>query len=109
MSLIAPLATASAASPTLNLFTHGHKKGGHAGSAKDVAASSTAQGPATTQSLLSSVLESIEQVIGISVTAPQAASSPATAPANLSQGAQSVPSGGNQTVGGIGANVNLRV
>src|ERR1700674_4701455 len=76
MSLIST-ATAAAASPTLNLITHGHKKGGHA--VKDGTASSSTQGPATTQSLLSSLLESIEQVIGISVTAPQTAS--ATAPA----------------------------
>lgn len=109
MSLIAPLANASAASSTINLFTHGHKKGGTFGSAKDAAASSSPQGAATTQSLLGSVFESLEQVIGISVTAPHAASSSATALANLSQSAQSVQSGGNQTPGTIGANVNLRV
>jgi len=70
MSLIST-ATAAAASPTLNLIAHGHKKGGHA--VKDGTASSSTQGPATTQSLLGSLLESIEQVIGISVTAEEAA------------------------------------
>lgn len=76
MSLIST-AVATAASPTLNLIPHGHKKGGHA--VKDGAASSSTQGPATTQSLLSSLFESIEQVLGISVSAPQTAA--ATAPA----------------------------
>jgi hypothetical protein len=77
MSLIAT-AAAAAASPIANLFTHGHKKGVHSG--KEPTAGSPTQGPATTQSLLSSLFESIEQVIGISVTAPQRAA-PATAPA----------------------------
>ena len=80
MSLIATTAAASAVSPTVNLFTHGHKKGGHAGFGKDATASSATQGPATTHSLLSSLFESIEQVIGISVTAPPQAAS-ATTPA----------------------------
>jgi hypothetical protein len=77
MSLIATAAGASA-SPIVNLLTHGHKKGSHAGG-KDGTASSSTQGPATTQSLLSSLFESIQQVIGISVTAPQRAAS-ATVP-----------------------------
>jgi len=76
MSLIST-AAATAASPTLNLIPHGHKKGGHA--VKDGAASSSTQGPATTQTLLSSLFESIEQVIGVSLTAPKSAAS-ATAP-----------------------------
>jgi hypothetical protein len=80
MSLIATTAAASAVSPTVNLFTHGHKKGGHAGFGKDATASSATQAPATTHSLLSSLFESIEQVIGISVTAPLQAAS-ATTPA----------------------------
>jgi hypothetical protein len=71
MSLIAT-AAAAAASPIANLFTHGHKKGVHTGG-KEPTAGSPTQGPATTQSLLSSLFESIEQVIGISVTAPQRA------------------------------------
>jgi len=79
MSLIATTAAASAVSPTVNLFTHGHKKGGHAGFGKDATASSATQGPATTHSLLSSLFESIEQVIGVSLTAPKSAAS-ATAP-----------------------------
>jgi hypothetical protein len=77
MSMIATAAAASA-TPAVNLIAHGHKKGGHA--AKDGTASSSTQGPATTQSLLSSLFESIEQVIGVSLTTPQRAA-PVTAPA----------------------------
>jgi hypothetical protein len=81
MSLIATAAAASAASSTVNLFTHGHKKGSHAGSAKDGTAASSTQAPATTQSLLSSLFESIQQVIGISITAPTLPASATTASA----------------------------
>ncbi|MEA3110007.1 MAG: hypothetical protein QOI88_4612 [Gammaproteobacteria bacterium] len=86
MSLIATAAAASAASPTASLFTHGHKKGSHAGSAKDGTTASSAQAPATTQSLLSSLFESIQQVMGISITAPTLPAS-ATAAAGAVTGA----------------------
>ena len=106
MSLIST-ATAAAASPTLNLITHGHKKGGHA--VKDGTASSSTQGPATTQSLLSSLLESIEQVIGISVTAPQTAS--ATAPAagavTAAAGPATTPNA-STSFSGIGAHIDTK-
>ena len=109
MSLIST-ATAAAASPTLNLITHAHKKGGHA--VKDGAAGSSTQGPATTQSLLSSLFESIEQVIGISVTAPQSAVS-ATAPAagavTAAAGASVAPMPNASTsFSGIGAHINTK-
>ncbi len=94
MSLIAT-AAAAAASPIANLFTHGHKKSGHTGG-KEATAGSATQGPATTQSLLSSLFESIEQIIGISVTAPQRAV-PATAPA---VGAVTAAAGATVTAGG---------
>jgi hypothetical protein len=106
MSLIST-ATAAAASPTLNLITHGHKKGGHA--VKDGTASSSTQGPATTQSVLSSLLESIEQVIGISVTAPQTAS--ATAPAagavTAAAGPATTPNA-STSFSGIGAHIDTK-
>jgi hypothetical protein len=89
MSLIATAAGASA-SPIVNLLTHGHKKGSHAGG-KDGTANSSTQGPATTQSLLSSLFESIQQVIGISVTAPSAAV-PAAGAVTAATGAGATPS-----------------
>src|ERR1700722_675229 len=100
MSLIST-AAATAASPTLNLIPHGHKKGGHA--VKDEAASST-QAPATTQSLLSSLFESIEQVLGISAPAPQTASPPApAAAATAATGAVTAAAGASATAAGTSA------
>jgi hypothetical protein len=108
MSLIST-ATAAAASPTLNLITHGHKKGGHA--VKDGTASSSTQGPATTQSLLSSLLDSIEQVIGISATAPPTASATAPAAAAVTAaagaGAAATPNA-SPSFSGIGAHINTK-
>src|ERR1700692_4867641 len=109
MSLIST-AAATAASPTLNLIPHGHKKGGHA--VKDSAASSSTQAPATTQSLLSSLFDSIEQMLGISVTAPQTAST--TAPAATAAtatgavsatGAVTAAAGASATAAGASAGV----
>ena len=110
MSLITT-AAAAVASPIANLFTHGHKKAGHAGG-KEATAGSPTQGPATTQSLLSSLFESIEQVIGISVTAPQRAVS-ATAPAagavTAAAGASVAPMPNASTsFSGIGAHINTK-
>jgi len=107
MTLIST-ATAAAASPTLNLITHGHKKGGHA--VKDGTASSSTQGPATTQSLLSSLFESIEQVIGISVTAPQTASATASAAGAVTgaSGAGGAATPNASTFSGIGAHINTK-
>src|SRR3984957_18859024 len=98
MSLIST-AAATAASPTLNLIPHGHKKGGHA--VKDSAASSSTQAPATTQSLLSSLFDSIEQMLGISVTAPQTASTTAPpAAATTATGAVTAAAGASATAAG---------
>ena len=109
MSLIATAAAASA-SPTVNLFAHGHKKGGHA--VKDGTASSSTQGPATTQSLLSSLFESIEQVIGISLTAPKSAASataPATGAVTAAAGASvaTMPNA-STSFSGIGAHIDTK-
>ena len=109
MSLISTTA-AAAASPTLNLIPQGHKKGGHA--VKDGTASSSTQGPATTQSLLSSLFESIEQVIGISLTAPTSAASatgPATGAVTAAAGASVAPMPNASTsFSGIGAHINTK-
>jgi hypothetical protein len=107
MSLIST-AAATAASPTLNLIPHGHKKGGHA--VKDGDASSSTQAPATTQSLLSSLFDSIEQMLGISVTAPQTASATATAAgaATAAAGSATTPNA-STSFSGIGAHIDAKV
>jgi hypothetical protein len=104
MSLIST-ATAAAASPTLNLIAHGHKKGGHA--VKDGTASSATQGPATTQSLLGSLFDSLEQVIGISVTAPQTAPAPAAGAVAAVAGPATTPNA-STLFSGIGAHINTK-
>ena len=105
MSLI-PTATAASASPTVNLFTHGHKKGGHA--VKDGTAGSSTQGPATTHSVLSSLFESIEQVIGISLTAPSATAPLAGAVTGAAGiGAAAAPNA-STSFSGIGAHIDTK-
>jgi len=108
---MSPIVSAAAASPTINLFTHGHKKGAHSASGAQGAAAGSTQGPATTQSLLSSLFESIEQVIGVSVTA-----SAHTAPAIPSVAGASPPAQASAHIyaslhspNALGANVNANV
>src|SRR5260370_31133194 len=83
MSLIPNLTSASSALPTLNIHTHGHKKGSYVGSPDDSTSSSSAQAPAGSgQNLFGTLLQSVEQVIGLQLSAAKpAATPPATAPA----------------------------
>jgi hypothetical protein len=76
MSVIANLGSAAAALPTLNPHLHGHKKGSHVQSADDSSGSSgsTAQVPAgLQQNLFGSLLNSLEQVIGVQTPTPATA------------------------------------
>jgi hypothetical protein len=113
------IGAAAAASPTINFPTHNHKKGGHAG--HDATESSSTRGPATNQSLLSSLFESIEQVIGISLAAPQPAAgvsagavANAAASANVAASANGVASklgasfGAVHPFNAIGVNVDAK-
>jgi hypothetical protein len=80
MSSIPNLTSASSALPTLNIHTHGHKKGSHVGSPDDSTSSSSAQAPAgSVQNLFGTLLQSVEQVIGLQLSpAKPAASAAAT-------------------------------
>jgi len=78
MSSIANLTSTPAALPPLNIHPHGHKKGAHAESADDSGSSTAAQVPVgTQQNLFGTLLQSLEQVIGVqlSAAAPAAAGS----------------------------------
>src|SRR5258706_9834498 len=80
MSLIPNLTSASSALPTLNIHTHGHKKGSHVGSPDDSTSSSAAQAPAgRVQELFRTLLQSVEQVLRLplSPAKPAAAATPA--------------------------------
>ena len=80
MSLIANLTSASSALPTLNIHTHGHKKGSHVGSPDDSTSSSSAQAPAgSVQNLFGTLLQSVEQVIGLQLSAAKPAAAATTA------------------------------
>jgi hypothetical protein len=69
MSSISSLTSSASALPTLNIHAHGHKKGSHVGSADDSSSNAAAQAPAgtagTVQNLFGTLLQSLEQVIGL--------------------------------------------
>jgi hypothetical protein len=96
MSSIANL-TSTPALAQLSTHLHGHKKGSHVASADDSDSSSNTAAPVpagTQKNLFGSLLQSLEQVIGVqlSAAAPAAATSaaaPATAAAAASQHANS--------------------
>jgi hypothetical protein len=60
-----------AALPQANIHPHGHKHGAHLESAGDSGSSTAAQvPPGTVQNAFGSLLQSLEQVIGVQSTAP---------------------------------------
>jgi hypothetical protein len=76
MSSIANLTSAPSALPSFNIPPHGHKKGSHVGSTGDSGGNTAGQVPvATAQTLFGSLLQSLEQVIGVQL----GAAAPATA------------------------------
>ncbi len=105
MSSIANLTSAPAALPQLNIHPHGHKKGSHVASADDSDSNTAAPVPAGTQkNLFGSLLQSLEQAIGVQLSAPAAAAAtsaaaaaaPATAAAATSQHANGPQSAGSK-------------
>ena len=97
MSSIANLGSAPAALPQLNLHPHGHKKG--------LSGSDTApQLPVRAkQNLFSSLLQSLEQAIGLNLTAP-AAAAPASPAATAASGAGAA-AGVTAAASTVGANL----
>ncbi len=88
MSLIPNLTSASSALPTLNIHTHGHKKGSHVGSPDDSTSSSAAQAPAgSVQNLFGTLLQSVEQVIGLQLSPAKPAAAATTAAATTTAAA----------------------
>ena len=92
MSSIANLTSAPAALPQFNFHPHGHKKGSQVVSADDSDSSSSTAAPVpagTQKNLFGSLLQSLEQVIGVqlSAAAPAAATSAAAAPATAAAAA----------------------
>ena len=82
MSSIANLSSAPSALPPVNVHPHGHRHGSHVESTDDSSSDTAAQvPPGAAQNLFGSLLQSLEQVIGVqSTTATStAAAAPATA------------------------------
>jgi hypothetical protein len=104
MSSIANL-TSTPALPQLNIHSHGHKKGSHVESADDSGSDTAAPVPAgTQQNLFGSLLQSLEQVIGVQLSAAApagtasatAAASPAGGAAAASQNAKGPQNAGSK-------------
>jgi hypothetical protein len=88
MSSIANLTSAPSALPSFNIPPHGHKKGSHVGSTDDSGSNTAGQVPvATAQNLFGSLLQSLEQVIGVQLSA----AAPATATPATSTDAATAP------------------
>jgi hypothetical protein len=103
MSSIPNLTSASSALPPLNFHTHGHKKGSHVGSTNDSGSNPAGQVPvATVQNLFGTLLQSLEQVIGVQLSAPKPAATAATATA------QNLQANGTQTANAAGSNVSVK-
>jgi hypothetical protein len=76
MSTIPALTSAPSAFPLVNIHSHGHKKGSQVDSTGNSGSTTAAQvPPATAQNLFGSLLQSLEQVIGVQL----GATTPATA------------------------------
>jgi hypothetical protein len=95
MSSIASLTSAPTALPQINVHPHGHKKGPHAESSGD-SSDTAAQIPAgAAQNLFGTLLNSLEQVIGVKLSAPASAAAAQNPQANGSQTPKLVGSGIN--------------
>ncbi len=96
MSAIANLSSAAAALPALNLHPHSHKKASLVESADGSAGDTAGQVAAgTAQNLFSRLLRSLEQVIGVQLTAatPAATATPDATAANGAAGAATSTAG----------------
>jgi len=82
MSSIANLSSAPSALPPVNVHPHGHRRGSHVESTEDSSSDTAAQvPPGAAQNLFGSLLQSLEQVIGVqSTTATSTAAAAPPAP-----------------------------
>jgi hypothetical protein len=95
MSSIANLSSAPSALPPVNMHPHGHRHGSHVESTDDSSSDTAAQvPPGAAQNLFGSLLQSLEQVIGVQSTTatPTATATPATAATTVGSASTAVPS-----------------
>jgi hypothetical protein len=105
MSTIPNLTSAPSAFPLVNSHPHGHKKGSQVDSSGTSGSTTAAQvPPATAQNLFGSLLQTLEQVIGVQL----GATAPATASTATTAGAASyLQTNGSQTPKAAGSNVSV--
>lgn len=102
MSSAAISAAASTVIPAINVHPHGHKKGLQADSESNGTDTTVGQTPATTnQNLFSSLLQSLEQVIGVQPTSSTSAAASAAAGAAADAGAASAASAATTAAAGV--------
>jgi hypothetical protein len=90
MSSIANLSSAPSALPSLNIHTHGHKRGSHAQAIDDSSSGIAPQAAAgATQNLFGRLLHSLEKVIGVQLGTATSAAANAGATANAAAAAGS--------------------
>jgi hypothetical protein len=100
MSSISSLSSAPSALPALTAHTHGHKKGSQVQSVDDSSSDGMTPVPAATQqNLFSSLLQSLEQVIGVQ---PATATSSAATPAASSAATTASPTVAAASTAGAG-------
>jgi len=98
MSSISNLTSAASALPTLNIHPHGHKKGSHVESADDSSSNTAAQAPAgTVQNLFGTLLQSLEQVIGLQPSTGTAATAATSAGASMTAATAGAAAGAGTT------------
>jgi hypothetical protein len=93
MSLIPNLSSAPSALPAVNVHPHGHKRGLHIESAHDSSTDTAAQiPPGAAQNLFGSLLQSLEQVIGVQPATAAASSGTASSAGTVASAAATTSS-----------------
>jgi hypothetical protein len=104
MSPIANLSSASAAFPSINFHLHGHKHGSHVESTDSSGSDASTQAPAgATQNLFGTLLQSLEQVIGLKsgTATPASSATPASAAVTASTANAATATGGPSTASSV--------
>jgi hypothetical protein len=93
MSLIPNLSSAPSALPAVNVHPHGHKRGLHIETAHDSSTDTAAQiPPGAAQNLFGSLLQSLEQVIGVQPATAAASSGTASSAGTVASAAATTSS-----------------
>lgn len=109
MFSIANLSSAPSALPPVNVHPHGHRRGSHVESADDSSSDTAAQvPPGAAQNLFGSLLQSLEQVIGVQSTtaAPTATAMPIAAASATAASATATPASAATTAASAGTAVS---